>query len=152
VIHAARVGGWTVTDEDDGLVFVSPDADTWVVRELAPSPEQVAEDLEALAPEHFEAKSIPYIAVVGGDAAVARATAARLEEERIPDLEVRMGVLFARAALAYVTAEARAHGWEVHWGADTVRYEHGDKIATVAFDNIDIGRLRKALGLKWINL
>lgn len=152
IIHAAQVNKWTVTDRPDGLVFMSPDEDELIIRDLAPAPVQVAEDLENLAPHHFEAKSIPFIARVGSDAAVARALAERLEEKTIPELERRVTALIARAALADVSAEAKANGWEIHWGEDSVRYLRRNDMATVAFDNIDIERLRKALGLKWVKV
>lgn len=151
VIHSAQVAGWTVTDHGDALLFVSPDDDEMTVYGLAPRPGKVAEDLENLAPHHFDAKSIPFIANVGGDAAVGRTIAERLERETIPELERRMINLVGWAAVADLAAEAKANKWEVHWAEDGVRLLRGKDMVTVTYaEEIDMPRLRKALGLKTI--
>jgi hypothetical protein len=125
VIHAARVNGWTVTDANSALYFVSKNDDELRVSEIDPDPVEVARELENLAPHDFRAKSIPFVANVGSDAAVARATAERLENTVIPDLQLRLVQQTARAALADVAAEASANGWEVQWGEDSAYFERG---------------------------
>jgi hypothetical protein len=139
LIHSALVRDWSVWDDaDNDLVFVSPDGESHYVIDSYPDADVVATDLHNLSPEHFPASWLPFEYRVEQGLAIAEKTLSELPGQ------------LAKAALATTAAEAGAVGWTIYWNATEVVFEKVGKnasTATVQYSDIDIAKLRKALGL-----
>ncbi len=142
VIETARALGWQSAREEGVLTFTSPDhpPDRWTVDPTQIDPVVVARHLHNLDPHHFPSDWRPARSELADRVAEVRSMLAEMQV----DLDQRI----ARAALADVATEAEAAGWSIAWGTRHVAFEKGNNVATVAYTNVDVPLLRKALGLR----